>query len=126
MTHSPYAAEVALPKDLADMFSEIAIEPTPVRSTLLTLFTEGAAAASTAITFLQGPPAVTYWVNVVKSWLQRKRDDGVGEIRLKGPNGVAVFTVTQDTDLAKLAGTLHTALFPDRAKPTRDIDDIAL
>jgi hypothetical protein len=126
MTHSPYAVNVAVPEDLADMFSEIAIEPTPVRSTLLTLFTDGAAVTSTAITFLQGPPAVTYWANVVKKWLQRKRDDGVGEIRLKGPNGIAVFTVTRDTDLAKLAGTLHTALFPNRTAPTRDIDDIAL
>lgn len=126
MTHSPYAVGVVLPKDLAEMFRGIATEPTPVRSPWLTLFTDGAAAASTAITFLQGPPAVTYWVNVVKNWLQRKRDDGVGEIRLKGPNGIAVFTVTRDTDLAKLAGTLHAALFPDRTKPSRDIDDIAL
>jgi hypothetical protein len=126
MVHSPYAVEVALPKDLADMFSEKAIEPAPARSALLTLFADGTAAASTAITFLQGPPTVTYWVNIVKSWLHRKRDDGVGEIRLKGPNGIAVFTVTKDTDLAELAGTLHTALFPNRTKPTRDIDDIAL
>ena len=126
MTHSPYAADVAIPKDLADMFSEIATEQTPVRSALPTLFTDGAAAASTVITFLQGPPTVTYWVNVVKSWLQRKRDDGVGEIRLKGPNGMAVFTITKDTDLAELAGTLHTALFPNRTPPTRDINDIAL
>jgi hypothetical protein len=108
------------------MFSQIATESTPVRSTLLTLFTDGAAAASTAITFLQGPPTVTYWANVVKTWLQRKRDEGVGEIRLKGPNGIAVFTVTKDTDLAKLAGTLHTALFPDRTTAARDTDDIAL
>lgn len=126
MTHSPYAVDVALPNDLADMFSEVATERTLIRSTLLTLFTGGAAAASTAITFLQGPPTVTYWVNVVKSWLQRKRDDGIGEIRLKGPNGIAVFTVTRDTDLAELAGTLHTALFPNRTIPTHDIDDIAL
>lgn len=126
MTHSPYAVDIALPKDLADMFREIATEPTPVRSTLLVLFTDGAAAASTAITFLQGPPVVTYWVNVVKNWLQRKRDDGVGEIRLKGPNGIAVFTVTRDTDLAKLAGTLHAALFQNQTAPNRDIDDIAL
>jgi hypothetical protein len=126
MAHSPYAVSVAVPKDLADLFGEIATEPTPVRSALLTLFTDGATAASTAITFLQGPPAVTYWINVVKNWLQRKRDDGVGEIRLKGPNGIAVFTVTRDTDLAKLAGTLHTALFPKPTTRTRDIDDIAL
>jgi hypothetical protein len=126
MTHSPYAVNVAIPQDLADMFSDVAIEPTPVRSTLLTLFTGGAAATSTAITFLQGPPAVTYWVDVVKDWLRRKRDDGVGELRLKGPNGVAIIKVTEDTDLAELAGTLHTALFPRRTKPTRDIDDIAL
>lgn len=126
MTHSPYAVNVAIPQDLADMFSDVAIEPTPVRSTLLTLFTGGAAATSTAITFLQGPPAVTYWVDVVKDWLHRKRDDGVGELRLKGPNGVAVIKVTEDTDLAELAGLLHTALFPKRTRPTRDIDDIAL
>lgn len=126
MTHSPYAVDVALPQDLTDMFTEIATEQTPVRSTLLTLFTDGAAVTSTTITFLQGPPAITYWINVVKRWLERKRDDGVGEIRLKGPNGIAVFTVTKDTDLATLAGTLHTALFPNRTKPTRDIDDIAL
>ena len=126
MIHSPYAVEVALPKDLADMFSGIATKPKPARSALLTLFTDGTAAASTAITFLQGPPTVTYWVNVVKNWLHGKCDDGVGEIRLKGPNGIAVFTVTKDTDLAELAGTLHTALFPNRAKPPRDIDDIAL
>jgi hypothetical protein len=126
MTHSPYAVNVALPNDLADLFSEVATEPTPVRSALLTLFTGGAAATSTAITFLQGPPTVTYWINVAKGWLQRKRDDGVGEIRLKGPNGIAVFTVTKDTDLAELAGTLHTALFPNRTLPARDIDDIAL
>jgi hypothetical protein len=47
-------------------------------------------------------------------------------LTLKGPNGIAVFTVARDTDLAKLAGTLHTALFPNRTVPTRDIDDIAL
>jgi hypothetical protein len=126
MTRSPYAVDVALPRDLVDMFGESATEQAPVRSTLLTLFTGGAATASTAITFLQGPPTAAYWVNVVKHWLQRKRGEGVGEIKLKGPNGIAIFTVTRDTDLAELAGTLHNALFPKRTTPARDIDDIAL
>lgn len=126
MMHSPYAVDVVLPEDLAYMLRETAAHPTPVRSALLTLFTDGAATASTAITFLQGPPAVAYWVDVVKRWLQHKREDGVGEITLKGPGGAAVFTVTEDTDLAELAGTLHKALFPARVAPARDIDDIAL
>jgi hypothetical protein len=126
MKHSPYSVDIALPQDLADMLAEIVIKPVPVRSSLLTLLTDGTAAASTAITFLQGPPAVAYWVDVVKKWLKRKRDTGVGEIRVEGPAGTATFRITRDTDLAELAGTLHKFLFSDQAAPARDIDDIAL
>lgn len=126
MIHSPYAVDVALPQDLADMLSKVATERAPVRSTLLTLLTDGTAAASTAITFLQGPPAVAYWVEIVKNWLGRKRTEGVGEITLKGPGGTAKFAITKDTDLEELAGTLHKALFPKQTPPRPDMDDIAI
>jgi hypothetical protein len=126
MRRSAYAVDVVLPTDLAELFEDFVTEPVPVRSTTLSLIAEGSAAATTAITFLQGPPAAAYWVGLVKGWLNRRRDSGLGEIRLKGPNGSAVFKVTAETDLAELAGVLHKHLF-DRPRPARrDADDIAV
>jgi hypothetical protein len=126
MPLSPYAVDVALPEDLAEMLRDVSTNHAPVRSTLVTLLVDGSTWATAAITFLQGPPAVTYWVGVAKVWLRRKRDEGVGEIKVKGPNGTATFTITADTDLAELAGALHKAMFPTRPRPTRDLDDLAV
>jgi hypothetical protein len=72
------------------------------------------------------PPAVSYWVDVVRVWLHHKRDEGVGEIKIKGPNGTATFTITADTDLAELARVLHKNMFPKRSQATRDRDDLAI
>jgi hypothetical protein len=125
MTTSPFAVDVTLPKDLADALREQPTAmPRQVRSTMTTLLVGGMAVASTAITFLQGPPAVAYWVTAVRTWFQR-RGEGVGELRVRGPNGSAVFTVTEDTDITALAEALHRAMFPQR-EPSPEDDDIAL
>ena len=126
MPLSPYAVDVALPQDLAEMLADVSASHVPVRSTLVTLLVDGSTWATAAITFLQGPPAVTYWVDVAKVWLHRKRDEGAGEIKIKGPGGTATFTITADTDLVELAGVLHKALFPPRRQATRDYDDLAI
>ena len=126
MPLSPYAVDVALPQDLVEMLGDVSTNYVPVRSTLVTLLADGGTWATTAITFLQGPPAVAYWVDVLKVWLHRKRDAGVGEIKVTGPGGTATFTVTADTDLAELAAVLHKAMFPRRAQDTRDLDDLAI
>ena len=126
MSLSPYSVNVALPQDLAVMFKDTVANSVPVRSTIVTLLAEGTTWATAAVTFLQGPPAVTYWVDIVKDWLRRKRDEGVGEIEVKGPGGTARFTVTPDTDLAELAGALHKAMFPKRSQAARDFDDLAI
>jgi hypothetical protein len=126
MSLSPYAVDVALPKDLAGMFDQDTTTPAPVRSTVVTLLAEGVTWTTATITFLQGPPAVTYWAGVVKTWLHRKRDEGVGQLKVTGPGGTATFTITPDTDLAALATALHKAVFPQRPKAKRDLDDLAI
>jgi hypothetical protein len=127
MPRSPYAVDVALPDDLVILFVEIATEPVPVRSTLVTLLVDGSAAVSTAITFLQGPPAIGYFVDRVRNWLHRKRDEGVVELTIKGRGVDAKFQITEDTDLTELATTLHRVLFPPRVTRLRtDRSDIGI
>lgn len=127
MFQSPFAVDIALPDDLANQFSELATKPVPARSTVATLVVEGTSIAATAISFLQGPPAVAYWVDVTKRWLGRKRENGVYTLKIEGPAGTAHIKVTKDTDLAQLAAALHTALFPNAATAnSHDTDDIAL
>lgn len=126
MTHSPYAVDVKLPSDLVTLLGDVATEPTPARSTVIALLAGAAGGASTAITFLQGPPALGYWIEVVKGWLRHRREGGLGEISVKGPGGAARFVITEHTDLGALAEALHIALFPASAAPPRDLEDIGV
>ncbi|QTE03133.1 hypothetical protein [Streptomyces cyanogenus] len=126
MVYSPFAVDVVLPEDLAEQFGDIATRRAPVRSTMAALFADGTTIASTAITFLQGPPAVAYWVDLTKNWLLRKHESGVGTLRMEGPGGTVHITITEQTDLVELATALHTALFPPESTPSHDPDDIAL
>jgi hypothetical protein len=124
---SAYAMDVALPADLADLFGDLATAPVPVRSTIATLIADGVAVTTTAITFLQGPPAAAYWVGVVRPWLRRRRADGVGRLLIEGPGGRLVLELTADTDLAEVATVIHRALFAvPRPRPAVDDDDIAV
>lgn len=126
MASSPFAVSVALPEDLAELFRDLTTEPVPVRSTMATLVVDGIGVASTAITFLQGPPALSYWIQATREWLARRRHSGVGELRVKGPGGSGTFTITSETDLAELAGALHKVLFPRSEGRAADNDDLAL
>jgi hypothetical protein len=124
---SAYAVDVALPADLADLFGDLATEPVPVRSTIATLIADGVTVTTTAITFLQGPPAAAYWVDVVRRWLQRRRADGVGRLRIEGPRGHLMLELTADTDLTEVATVIHQALFAaPKPQPAQDDDDIAV
>ena len=123
---SPYAVDVALPADLADLLGELAIEPVPVRSTIATLIVDGVTVTTTAITFLQGPPAAAYWRDIVGRWLHRRRADGVNRLRIEGPRGSLVLELTADTDLVEVTTVIHRALFTtSRPQPPQD-DDIAV
>lgn len=67
-----------------------------------------------------------YWVQITKGWLRRRRNEGVEELRVKGPGGAGVSKITEDTDLAELSEALHKVLFPKRESRPADVDDIAL
>lgn len=125
MSEQRVPIDVILPDDLAKMLGDIATEPISTRSTVLSLIVDAASDASVVISLLQGPPALDYWVVVTKNWLDKRRQRGIGELRLKGPGGEATFVVTEDTDLGELAATLHKYMFPRRQRNMRDIDDIA-
>jgi hypothetical protein len=118
--------DVALPEDLALLFADVTNEPKAMRNGLATILIDGAATVSTAITFLQGPPALDYWIERVKPWLQRRRHEGTGEMRITGPQGDLHLRFDANTDLGEVAAFMHRHLFPQTEEfVARDPDDLA-